>query len=62
MKRKLIISLLAFLLLISLYLVKKDTYTYSNLADQESQQLLETLIPKTIAQNDLTLFWNTIHD
>ncbi|MDO4927029.1 MAG: DUF4300 family protein [Turicibacter sp.] len=62
MKRKLIISLLAFLLLISLYLVKKDTYTYSNLTDQESQQLLETLIPKTIAQNDLTLFWNTIHD
>ncbi len=62
MKRKLIIALLALVLLISLYYMKKDTYTYSNLADQESQQLLQSLIPETISSNDLKLFWNTIYD
>lgn len=62
MKRKLIIFWLLTLILIGGYLVKKDTYTYSNLDDQQSKQLLETLIPKTIPQKDLTLFWNTISD
>ena len=52
MKRKLIIFWLLTLFTYSHRGLpcKKNTYTYSNLDDQQSKQLLETLIPKTIPQ------------
>ncbi len=59
MNRKLLVFPLLIVLLVSCG-KKEQMYTYSNLTDASSQQLLATLIPKTVSDSDQQLFWHTI--